>query len=168
MNIHSHLYSQPGNYNCFIWYCFTWSHMNKNKTILRSNLLQLLLNWYDDSNSLLLSIGNSALTTLNAHFVYMCSIQKIGNLVSEPGPCLNIKTVFLAMKIFIIQIKWSWDLLIFIMVIPILVRRYLYDETVPRTTCISIFIPRASAWYASIANSTWPIFAILVPLPLGI
>ena len=31
------------------------------------------------------------------------------------GPCLNIKTVFLGMRISIIKIRWWWDCLIFIM-----------------------------------------------------
>ena len=44
----------------------------------------------------------------------------------EPGPRLNIKTVFLCIGISMIKIRRSWDRLIFIMGIPILVRWHLY------------------------------------------
>ena len=41
----------------------------------------------------------------------------------------NIKTVFPGMRISMLKIRRSWDRLIFIMGIPILVRRHLYIET---------------------------------------
>ena len=46
-------------------------------------------------------------------------------------PCLNICTVFPAMGISIIKIRRSWDRLIFIMGIPILVRQQFYTEAAP-------------------------------------
>ena len=52
-------------------------------------------------------------------------------LVLESGPQLNIKTVFSGMRILIIKIRQSPDRLIFIMGIPILVRRHLYTEMGP-------------------------------------
>ena len=45
------------------------------------------------------------------------------------GSRLNIKTVFPGMEFSIIKIRRSWDSLIFIMGIPIMVRRRLYIET---------------------------------------
>ena len=48
-----------------------------------------------------------------------------------PGPCINIKTVHPSMGICITKKNRSWDRLIFIMGIPILVRRRLYIETPP-------------------------------------
>ena len=47
----------------------------------------------------------------------------------QSGHCLNIKTVFQGMGIFHYKIRRSWDRLIFIMGIPILVRRYLCIKT---------------------------------------
>ena len=47
------------------------------------------------------------------------------------GPHLNIKTVFTGMLISIIKIRWSWDCLLFMMGMPILVRQRLYIETAP-------------------------------------
>ena len=49
----------------------------------------------------------------------------------EPGPHLNIKTVFPRYGIPMLKIRWSRDRLIFNMGIPILVRRHLYIETPP-------------------------------------
>ena len=48
-----------------------------------------------------------------------------------PGPHLNIKTIFPGMETIIIKIRWSWECLIFIMGIPILIRLHLYIETGP-------------------------------------
>ena len=47
----------------------------------------------------------------------------------QSGHCFNIKTVFQGMGIFHYKIRRSWDRLIFIMGIPILVRRYLNIKT---------------------------------------
>ena len=49
-----------------------------------------------------------------------------------PGPHLNIKTVFPGTVISFIKIRRSWDRLIFIHGIPILVRRHLYIEMDPQ------------------------------------
>ena len=49
-----------------------------------------------------------------------------------PGPRLNIKMVFPGMGMSMIKIRQSWDSLIFVMGIPILVRTHLYIETAPR------------------------------------
>ena len=49
----------------------------------------------------------------------------------QPGPRLNIKTVFPGMGIPMLKIRWSWDHLIFNMGIPILARWHLYIETAP-------------------------------------
>ena len=49
-------------------------------------------------------------------------------LVSQAGSRFNIKNVFPGMAISIIKIIWSWDRLIFIMVMSILARRHLYIE----------------------------------------
>ena len=46
----------------------------------------------------------------------------------DPGPRLNIKTIFPGMGIPMLKIRRSQDRLIFKMGIPILVRRYLYIE----------------------------------------
>ena len=54
-------------------------------------------------------------------------------VMQGPRACLNIKTVFPVMGIFITEFKQSWDCLIFKMRIPILVRQHLYIETGPRT-----------------------------------
>ena len=43
-------------------------------------------------------------------------------------PHLNVNIVFPGMVISIIKIKWSWDHLIFIMRIPVLVRQHFYIE----------------------------------------
>ena len=53
-------------------------------------------------------------------------------LLERPGPRPNIRTIFPGMGISIIKIRRSWDRLIFIMGIPMLVKRHLYTETVPR------------------------------------
>ena len=50
---------------------------------------------------------------------------------SVPWAHLNIKMVFSGMGIYIIKIRWSWDRLIYIMEISILVRRHHYIETEP-------------------------------------
>ena len=47
----------------------------------------------------------------------------------QPGPRLNIKTVFPGMGIPMLKIRRSWDRLIFNMGMPIPVRRYLDIET---------------------------------------
>ena len=65
-----------------------------------------------------------------------------GSPFDRKGPHLNINTVFLVIKISFIKIRW-WDGLIFTMGIPMLVRRHLYIETVPR-----------------LFNSLWPCDAI--------
>ena len=49
----------------------------------------------------------------------------------QPGPRLNIKTVFPCMGISMLKIRRSRDRLIFNIGIPILVRRHLYNETAP-------------------------------------
>ena len=46
----------------------------------------------------------------------------------ETWPCFNIKMVFQGIGIFILKIRWSWDSLIFIMGIHILLRWHLYIE----------------------------------------
>ena len=51
--------------------------------------------------------------------------------IREPGPCLNIKIVFLSMEISILKIRGSWNHVIFIIRISILVRRHIYIETAP-------------------------------------
>ena len=65
----------------------------------------------------------------------MCSIQydiMLHHVIQRtPVPSLNIKMVFPSMGISIIVIRWSWDRLIFIMGIPILVRWHHYIETAP-------------------------------------
>ena len=48
------------------------------------------------------------------------------------GACLNITTVLLYLGIYIIKVRQSWDCLIFIAGIPILVRRHLYIEMAHR------------------------------------
>ena len=53
------------------------------------------------------------------------------------GSCLNIKTVFSSMGIFTIRIRMSWNRLMFIMAIPILVRRHHDFETGPSFFMIS-------------------------------
>ena len=50
---------------------------------------------------------------------------------SWPEPPVNRNAVFPSMGIFIVKIWWSHDRLIFIMGIPILVRRQYYIETPP-------------------------------------
>ena len=41
------------------------------------------------------------------------------------GPCFNIKTIFLGIRISIIKMRWSWGQLIFIKGIPIRGKQYL-------------------------------------------
>ena len=60
------------------------------------------------------------------------SVPSTDGLTTNPceiGPRLNIKMVFLGMRISTIKIKQSIDHLIFIMGIPILLRQHLYIET---------------------------------------
>ena len=64
-----------------------------------------------------------------ADYDYNRQFQEEGK---TPGPRLNIKTVSPGMGIPMLQIRRSWDRLIFNMGIPILVRRHLYTETAPR------------------------------------
>ena len=70
--------------------------------------------------------------SLNAHNSEC--IKMFHSLCDElpAGLRLNIKTVFPGMGVSIINIRRSWDRLIFIMGIPILVRLHLYIETVSR------------------------------------
>ena len=51
------------------------------------------------------------------------------NASKDTGPRLNIKTVFPCMEILILMIRRSWDRFIFILGIPILLRRHLYIES---------------------------------------
>ena len=46
----------------------------------------------------------------------------------EPGPRLNIKTVFSGIRISIIKKRRSWHSFTFIMSVPILIKRHLYIE----------------------------------------
>ena len=47
----------------------------------------------------------------------------------RPGLIFNIKTIFLGIiGIPIIKMRWSWDRVIFIMRIPVLIRWYFYSE----------------------------------------
>ena len=50
----------------------------------------------------------------------------------EPAPCFIIKTIFWCIWIPIIKTRWSWDCLIFIVEICILVRQFLNSEMFPR------------------------------------
>ena len=54
-------------------------------------------------------------------------------LLTQSGPCQNIKTVFPSIGIPMLKIRRSQHSLIFNVGIPILVRRYLYTETAPRS-----------------------------------
>ena len=57
-------------------------------------------------------------------------------LLSPPllSPC-NIKTIFPCMRISMLKIRLSWDHLIFIMGILILMRQHLYIKTTPWVPC---------------------------------
>ena len=61
----------------------------------------------------------------NIFYLELCMLMN----TRSPGPRLNIKTVFLRIGIPIIKIRRSRDRLIFVMGIPILVRRRLFIET---------------------------------------
>ena len=69
---------------------------------------------------------------------HLCSAYKITTLHATLEPCFNIKTIFPGIRIHVKQIRQSWDHLIFIMGIPILVRRHLYNEMAPR---VSLAVP---------------------------
>ena len=53
---------------------------------------------------------------------------------SQPEPHFNIKPVFPGMGISIMKVRLTWDRLIFIIGIAMLVRRHLFIETAPRGT----------------------------------
>ena len=53
---------------------------------------------------------------------------------SWPGPCFNIKHIFLGIEISMIKIRRSWDRLFFIMGIPILGSQHLYTSSLASLT----------------------------------
>ena len=55
----------------------------------------------------------------------------LGEHPLRPGPCFNIKDIFPGVGIPIMKIRQSYDSIIFIMGIPILVRLHLYLDMAP-------------------------------------
>ena len=66
------------------------------------------------------------------------------------SPRFNIKSVFPGMGISIINIRRSWDCLIYIMGIPLLARRYLYIEKAQRFVSSS----QTTTWLHILANGS--------------
>ena len=62
-------------------------------------------------------------------FHRICIAGKKTLVKRAPGPCLNIKMVFPGMDISLMNVRKSWDSLIFIMGIHIQARQHLYIET---------------------------------------
>ena len=82
------------------------------------------------------------------------------NISHVPKPCFNIKAFF-ASYIPIIMIRWSWDHLIFIIRIPMLIRQHLYIKMASRFTNLNSYVSMTSWWiilcYAgTYINSLWP------------
>ena len=67
--------------------------------------------------------------TLQSYFRYLRRWSIMDKKV--PGPRFNIKTAFPGMEISIMKLIWSWDRLIFIMGIPLLVRQCLCTQRPP-------------------------------------
>ena len=66
---------------------------------------------------------------INQKFIFIAIIHTSPFSHWTIGPHFKTKTLFLGMEISIINIRRSWENLIFIVGIPILVRRHLYTET---------------------------------------
>ena len=93
-------------------------------------MLSLLLNeLYLDEKPMLYIVVQCKFPQLLCHWKHILGTSKQRTI--PPGPCLNIKTVFLGMRIPMLKIRWSRDRLIFNIGIPILVKQYLYIETTP-------------------------------------
>ena len=71
-------------------------------------------------------------TVLTKDLNYWCSRECKAKKSRTPYRSINIKTVFPGIRVSIMKIKRSWDRLIFIMGISLLVRRHIYIETIPR------------------------------------
>ena len=82
--------------------------------------------------------------------------------VLAPGPCFNMNTIFSCMNISVIKRRRSWDRLIFIIRIPILIRRHLKSETPPGgarpstgTFLLTEKLSSTFLFYVSGHNSKW-------------
>ena len=85
---------------------------------------------------------NPSLLKTGARFCYIVSAMAADGLTTQGaalGPPLNTKTDFACMGIPVLNVRQSWDHLIFNMRIPILVRRHLYTETPPWWLKLSYF-----------------------------
>ena len=96
-----------------------------------------------------------------------------GSLWWKSGACLYIKTVFHGMGISTIKMRRSSDPLIFIMGIPILVRRHLYIETapgrVPTSICCIFFLSELMIhFYCQISNRCWCNFAVMTSVNVNV
>ena len=78
-----------------------------------------------------------------------------GFALCEPLARLNIKTVFLGMNISIMRVRQSWDRLVFIVGMSILVRRHLYIETITMCPDVPCLMPRLHLTCGVFETAIW-------------